>query len=428
MHIPAILNIAPKTGSFITSIFKSDLPAVNLHPLKCCKLNLKDYRMKKLNYYALLLMCAGISLVSCENTEEEITSSEITEITGNMTLSGNKEYLVNQNVYLDNAELTIEPGCTIKFGPDGMLTVGYTANAAIIANGTAEKPIVFKNANAGSNWKGLRFYRYSTSRNVLKYCTFDKAGRNDYHNACIAVYNCEITMFKCTIENSSSYGIYCEENGGFENFDSNLVRNCASHPLRIDAGKIMGIGNGNSFVSEGNFGIEVLGQYLDSGNEILWEKQSLPYFVEGNIEVSNNSEWTIEAGTVFKMKSNSSITIGSYDNGGFTARGTIDQPIVFTSAAASPSHGSWDGIHFNAYTMGNSTMEFCEILYGGYNDYSGNITFYGSENHEKVTIRNCRIAFSGHYGVYFGYETNWTTLSLLNLFDNNQDGDIYREE
>ena len=251
--------------------------------------------MKKLNYYVLLLLCAGISMVSCESTEEEIISSEITEITGNMTLSGNKEYIINQNVYLDNAELVIEAGCTIKFGPDGMIIVGYTANAAIIALGTAKKPIVFKNANAGSNWKGLRFYGYATNRNRMEHCIFDKAGRSDYHNTCIAIYNSEITMFKCTIQNSSSYGIFCEDNGGFVSFDSNLVENCASHPMRIDAVKVENIGNGNVFQSNGNFGIEVLGQYLESGNEIHWKKQSLPYFIEGSINVSNNSSWIIEA-------------------------------------------------------------------------------------------------------------------------------------
>lgn len=53
------------------------------------------------------------------------------------------------------ASLTIEPGATLKFGPEGELSFGYNNPGALKALGAADKPITFTAATDA--WKGLDF-------------------------------------------------------------------------------------------------------------------------------------------------------------------------------------------------------------------------------------------------------------------------------
>jgi len=53
--------------------------------------------------------------------------------------------------------LTIQPGATLRFGSDASIGVGWNNPGALIAVGTAEKPITFT-AAAGS-WKGITIYK-----------------------------------------------------------------------------------------------------------------------------------------------------------------------------------------------------------------------------------------------------------------------------
>ncbi len=383
--------------------------------------------MKTTKLFALIFLGAALIFSSCEKTEE-LTNIEITTITGNTTFFGDKTYVINQEVYIDNAELVIQPGCVLRFGPEGRITVGYTGNAAIIAIGTADKPITFKNASAGSTWYGLWFASYATNRNILKNCRFEGAGKSSYFSSVIAIVGSKISMVQCQILNSANYGIFCDADAGFVRFDSNTVSNCGLHLLRIEAKFVPTIGLFNTFNTTGNYGIEVSGQYLESGNTVTWKKQTLPYYIIGDVEVENNTEWVIEAGTVFKMATEGTIWIGYMSNARIVAQGTIAEPVVFTSAAINPTHGNWRGITFGAYTMANSKLEHCQLLYGGYGENGSLIRFDGTENVDKVTVKDCRIAYSSHYGVYFSWGTDWTSVSTGNTYDNNLDGNIYREE
>lgn len=69
--------------------------------------------------------------------------------------------LIGQN-YVESADstpvLTIEPGCTLEFGQDAGLTVGYHSGShgALYAVGTAQKPITFTGiAKTAGTWDGL---------------------------------------------------------------------------------------------------------------------------------------------------------------------------------------------------------------------------------------------------------------------------------
>lgn len=130
-----------------------------------------NIQMKKIFLYSLLL---GVITISCRKIEVDgntiitnptdtsgINENTILEgrITANRTLSANKVYKLRGLVYVTNgAILTIEPGTKIvgELGKQGGLII--TRSAKIIADGTADKPIVFTSeaaTPARGDWSGL---------------------------------------------------------------------------------------------------------------------------------------------------------------------------------------------------------------------------------------------------------------------------------
>jgi hypothetical protein len=83
---------------------------------------------------------------------------------------------------------------------------------------------------------------------------------------------------------------------------------------------------------------------------------------------------TIEAGTVIKMKANAYIKV----EGTFSAIGTAENPILFTSYSSTPNAGDWGYIH----ASGNTEMHFVTMEYGG----ASNRIFYMSGNF--ITVMN----------------------------------------
>jgi hypothetical protein len=82
------------------------------------------------------------------------------------------------------AVLTIEPGVTMRFAAGGLLTVHYSqtdspAQGALIAVGTADKPIVFTSlaaTPAAGDWEGIRFASIADSRDRIDHVRVEYAG------------------------------------------------------------------------------------------------------------------------------------------------------------------------------------------------------------------------------------------------------------
>ena len=126
--------------------------------------------MKKLMYLSLFAIIASVGCRKIEvdggsennngngngNTENTILEGRISE---NRTLKASQTYKLRGLVYVTNgAVLTIEPGTKIvgEKGKNGGLII--TRSCKIIADGTAEKPIVFTSEEANprrGDWAGL---------------------------------------------------------------------------------------------------------------------------------------------------------------------------------------------------------------------------------------------------------------------------------
>ncbi|ADY54325.1 hypothetical protein Pedsa_3796 [Pseudopedobacter saltans DSM 12145] len=132
--------------------------------------------MKKIKFLALLAVLA-ISFSSCRksNDEEQNIVKEPQEISGditsNMKLTADRVWVLDGFVFVkNNAVLTIEPGTLIKAKVGQKSALVITQGSKIMAEGTAQKPIVFTSGRpvgerAPGDWGGIVLIgRASTNR------------------------------------------------------------------------------------------------------------------------------------------------------------------------------------------------------------------------------------------------------------------------
>ncbi len=133
-----------------------------------------------------------------------------------------------------------------------------------------------------------------------------------------------------------------------------------------------------------------------SQNE-TWKKADGPHIIRGEVLVESEQgvTLTIEAGTEVHFEKGASLFVGYGSLGYLKAQGTADQPIVFTSASASPAKGDWMTIYLGSGAA-NSVLSHCTIKYGGSASY-GAVTVSGENNTPSIT--NCTIEQSAGFGV-----------------------------
>ncbi len=290
----------------------------------------------------LLLAFFSISVVfnACKKKEDpapEDTTITVTEnITSNTTWLASKTYVINGEIYVDGCTLTIEPGTTIKFGTNGVIYFGYTGNTTLIAEGTAEKPILFTSSAtspvAGA-WVGLWFYSHTLQNSSMSYCKVEYAGTNDW--GAISLIGCKMTINNCTVKNAKTLGIDSENDSDFMSFNNNTISDCGTHAMQIQPKTIQKLGNGNVITCASGYGIEVAGGAYNSTTANTWKKQTVPYYVTGTISIDGNL--SIEPGAIFKFSADRALEIGYYANTLFTAIGDNDNRITFTTSATNPA-------------------------------------------------------------------------------------------
>jgi hypothetical protein len=328
------------------------------------------------------------------------------DITQSVTWTADKVYTINSEIEVaNNSVLTIEPGTVIKFGANGSLSVGYSTNATIIANGTASSPIIFTSSAlmpAAGAWEGITFYDKTLSNSTLSYCQIMYAGSNSTAGA-VNLLECDIKMNNCIISNSGSYGIYTtysSEKGGFVEFNNNTINTTAKYSIVMDAHKISTIGSGNVFTN--TKGVSITGDFRSSTPQ-TWKNLSVPYIISSEVDI--DGDLTIEPGTTFKFDAGGWMTMGYSDATTFTANGTSALPITFTSNANSPTAGAWKGIVIYDNTQSTSKMNFCKIEYAGYTSTNmGALQICGNAS---IIFTNNSIRKSAGFGILLDSEAGF---------------------
>ncbi len=141
------------------------------------------------------------------------------------------------------------------------------------------------------------------------------------------------------------------------------------------------------------------------------------HIIDGTLYLKGNTI-TIEPGTVIKFNSGAEIDLG-YNSDASTAliaEGTVDKPITFTSANASPVAGDWDGIFIYEGTAPETSFKYCIFEYAG--GYSDNSAIMDIEGNTRLTIDYCTFRYSSSNGLMLeDDETSLTSFTYNMMHD-----------
>jgi parallel beta-helix repeat protein len=139
---------------------------------------------------------------------------------------------------------------------------------------------------------------------------------------------------------------------------------------------------------------------MDIKADETWEAGFI-HVVSGSLDVFDATV-TLQPGITVKFKEDASLNIGTEEGvtkAALLAKGTAQQPIVFTADAASPARGFYYGLRFGPGSNGLSALTYCTIEYAGV-DYAttsnGNIQIDGT----TVSLENNTIRHSKGAGIY----------------------------
>lgn len=149
------------------------------------------------------------------------------------------------------------------------------------------------------------------------------------------------------------------------------------------------------------------------------------YYIDRDIDVTNDAILTIEPGTVIKFAQGMELTVsdGGSSSGNIIAVGTKDKMILFTSQAQIPSKGDWDGIWL--YSGCNaSKFDYCKIEYAGNYKWSGGSGAITSNHANNTEIDNCIFENNDDYGVRIYQNQSALSSFTNNVFINNTSNDL----
>jgi parallel beta-helix repeat protein len=288
----------------------------------------------------------------------EITEDEIWE-------AGYIHFVIG-DVTVSNATVTIQPGVIVRFKENASLNIG--AAATLIAEGTAQLPILFT-ADAATPtpgyYEGITFGAGGSGLSSMAYCTVEYGGL-DYattSNGNIRIASTALAFENNTIRHTKGSGIYTSGDTYFTKFNNNSISDYETYALELTPNTVHSIGSNNSL---GEKPVIIGGAFNIAA--ATWPKREFPYLISGlSIGSTAGSVLTLQPGVVMKMTSGR-VLVGDTDwgtvKGTLIAVGTEAEPILFTSASATPAPVNWDGIYFRAGNQ-DSKMKYCILEYGG---------------------------------------------------------------
>ena len=314
--------------------------------------------------------------------------------------------------------LRLSEGIVVRFMEDAQWDIAYWGNeyATLIANGTAENPIVFTSASntpSPGDWDAILFYDGAINSN-LNYCEFEYGG-DDYYNAMVYMKEAEVGITNCKFMNSKTGAILALQEASFSSFGGNYFGENGSFAISIFPNYAHTIIGENDFT---DMGILIANDDdLDIKGEYTWTNQNIPYTIEGGLRIGAEVpgvQLTIEPGTVIKFYEGANFQIAYWGNhyGSLIANGTTEEPITFTSAKPAPTAGDWDGFFFYEGSS-NCIINNCFINYAGDTGVSDAALFL-TDAGSPLTLSNTHISNSASNGISVDNDTNGSSVDYSN--------------
>lgn len=347
----------------------------------------------------------------------------------------------------ENCRLEIPAGSSVIFSEGGGGTVGGT----LIANGTAEQPIVFTCSKKEKGaWSSLRISKTAGPETILNHCTIEYGGQGDW--CLLSVYGDNDpqgphpapTITNCLIRNSNTVGLKIH-------FDANpIIRDCRFEdndewPVAISNNLKAYTFEGCTAGGNGTNGICITsyqGGIAIPGDIEFYNYPTLPYYLCYALSVPDQRNLTIHEGAVLHLYQplfmepgsglniEPGVIIKGYDNnsyitcnGLFTALGTAEKPIIFTSGKAAPAPGDWSGVSIVNQSANGSRLQHCSFSYAGNPDWNrwGNLILGGQYSSDTpptdILVDQCSFFGSKSNGIHSSFNSEVTVTNCTS--DNN---------
>ncbi|MBT5815214.1 MAG: hypothetical protein HOI15_12845 [Opitutales bacterium] len=173
----------------------------------------------------------GIQAICLTLAFGHLSATEITS-DAQWTLLDSPVSLTEKVIVRPGATLVIDPGVTVMLAEDAAILV----EGSLLANGTANEPIIFTRAAGSNGWPGIEFsgtrvWNTFSSRSVFKFCHFDYVS----NEVALEAWEVDLEFSNCVFENMNDTVIRCHD-GRLRLADS-FFRNCGEgvNTVRCDA-------------------------------------------------------------------------------------------------------------------------------------------------------------------------------------------------
>lgn len=148
--------------------------------------------------------------------------------------------------------------------------------------------------------------------------------------------------------------------------------------------------------------------HVPEGKDLILDANTT-YYLTGALIVDGGATLTVPAGTVIKASGGTSAYIAIAQDGKIFVNGTVDKPVVMTSASATPASGNWGGLvicgrantNKGGSTGQTATAEVSDLTYGGTKD-----------DDNSGVIKYLRIEYTG---ATFSNDKEFNGLSLFGV-------------
>lgn len=273
------------------------------------------------------------------------------------------------------ADLLIEPGVVIEFGPQGGLVI--ESGGEIEAIGEPNKRILFTGKDKiNGGWRGILIN--TASYNQLHYCDIEYAGNynTDSENGSIIIQGgAQAELEYIAVRNSGGAGITALQPGADFDLVSSSISAGTGPPVRILPAYMGFMSITTDFTGNAGNYVEVELNTNSITTDMAWDSINVPYRIVSNYsgytDLTLEADVTVVPGTIIEFESGTGIMIAQ--NGSLNALTDIastDDDVVFTGVQKVA--GSWKGIYFRF------SQNMLNALVGVRIEYAGNINDGGN--------------------------------------------------